>query len=421
MVMRPRVSVRAWVILGAVALAFLGTASAHASNTLTVCPAGPPECQFQTVQEALDAAQTGDRILIAPGTYAAGFRVAKSVSLIGSGQAETTLSGGQVAVTIAAGVTVEVDGLTISDGGDTGLVNGGTLTVTDSTVANSRCASRNGPACGVWNAGTLTLLHSTVRNNVNVNGSDVGGIKNDGQLTMRDSAVVANHGFEKGGLVNEGSAAITRSVLRSNGGDHWGNIQNEGHLVLRDSLVADGSSNGSGALTNTGVAVIVHTVLRDNSGTSGAGAIGNSGSLTISRSILRGNTSEDIGGGIANAGVLVLRYSRVTGNTAWVGGGINNTGSAELSHSVVNGNTAHLAGGGINNSGTLTLRHSTVRGNIPDDCVGCAPLATGEPASDSARTPELVEIGQTGFRLAPGGGILQPSLAFTLRPVPFAG
>jgi predicted outer membrane repeat protein len=425
MVMRRRVSVRAWVILGALALAFLGTASAHASNTLTVCPAGPPECQFETVQEALDAAQTGDRILIAPGTYAAGFTVAKNVSLIGSGESETTLSGGEVAVTIAADVTVEVTGLTISQGRDTGLVNRGRLTLTDSTVARNGFASQPGPAGGIYNAGILTLLRSTIGGNITPDFGSVGGMRNDGQLTMRDSAIVNNYG-ETGALLNEGSAAITGTAFRSNDGMGVANIRNGGHLVLRDGLVAEGGSDITGALDNSGVALIVDTVLRDNSGVDLTIVNRGRASLTINRSIIRGNDSSEVGGAITNLGVLRLRGSRVTGNRAMLGGGIYNTGTAELSHSVITGNTAFANGGGIYNTGTaelshsvvtgntagesgggiyntgpLTLRHTLVRQNNPDDCVGCSPLLSASPA--------------------PRGSVLQPSLAFTLRPVPAAG
>jgi hypothetical protein len=424
MVMRRRVSVRAWVILGAVAFAFLGAASAHASNTLTVCPAGPPECQFETVQAALVAAQTGDRILIAPGTYAAGFTVAKNVSLIGSGESETTLSGGEVAVTIAADVTVEVTGLTISQGSDTGLVNRGTLTVTDSAVQQS--GRYPSPAGGIYNTGILTLLRSTIGGNITPDFGSVGGMRNDGQLTMRDSAIVNNYG-ETGALLNEGSAAITGSAFRSNDGMGVANIRNGGRLELRDGLVAEGASDITGALDNSGVALIVDTVLRDNSGVDLTIVNRGRASLTINRSIIRGNDSSEVGGAITNLGVLRLRGSRVTGNRASLGGGIYNTGTADLSHTVITGNTAFSDGGGIYNTGTadlshtvvtgntafygvgggiyntgpLTLRHTFVRQNNPDDCVGCSPLLSASPA--------------------PGGSVLQPSLAFTLRAAPAAG
>jgi pectin methylesterase-like acyl-CoA thioesterase len=79
-------------VLAAVAASVLMAAAPAAAATLTVCPTGPPVCEFATVQAALAAAHDGDRILIAPGTYAGGFTVGKSVSLIGAGEGQTTVA-----------------------------------------------------------------------------------------------------------------------------------------------------------------------------------------------------------------------------------------------------------------------------------------------------------------------------------------
>jgi len=59
-------------------------------------------------------------------------RFSKSVSLVGAGAAQTTISGGGPVLTIALTASVTIRGVTIS-GGDTadsggGISNGGTLT-----------------------------------------------------------------------------------------------------------------------------------------------------------------------------------------------------------------------------------------------------------------------------------------------------
>ena len=49
-------------------LAGVGTPVAHAAS-FTVCPAGPPTCDYSIIQDAVDAAGDGDVIKIAVGAY----------------------------------------------------------------------------------------------------------------------------------------------------------------------------------------------------------------------------------------------------------------------------------------------------------------------------------------------------------------
>ncbi len=53
---------------------------------LTVCPQGPPACDFAKIQDAIDAAPEGATIRIGEGTYVEGLIIRKSVRLIGVGQ-----------------------------------------------------------------------------------------------------------------------------------------------------------------------------------------------------------------------------------------------------------------------------------------------------------------------------------------------
>ena len=95
---------------------------------------------------------------------------------------------------IAAGATVQIADLTMSDGnsGDEdggGILNHGTLAIVDSVLSSS--ASRNNGG-GIYNFGSLTITRSTLSDNSALNG---GGINNPGTLNhCRECAVRELHG-----------------------------------------------------------------------------------------------------------------------------------------------------------------------------------------------------------------------------------
>jgi hypothetical protein len=51
-----------------------------------VCPEGPPLCPFSKIQEAIEAAEEGETIRIAPGTYKVNLVIQKSIKIIGAGE-----------------------------------------------------------------------------------------------------------------------------------------------------------------------------------------------------------------------------------------------------------------------------------------------------------------------------------------------
>ncbi len=108
------------------------------------------------------------------------------------------------------GSTVTLDGLTIKDG-DRGIVNFGTLTVSNSTVSNN--SAHNG---GILSPGTLTVSNSTVSNNIAA--SEGGGIYNGvGRLIVSNSTVSNNLAGNRGGgiFTSSNSMAVSNSPSRA--------------------------------------------------------------------------------------------------------------------------------------------------------------------------------------------------------------
>src|SRR5919197_591576 len=99
----------------AAALPLIGAGRASAA-TLNVCPSG---CPYTQIAPALADAKSGDRIKIAPGTYAGGLMIDASVKLVGAGPGSTPISGGGPVLTIgefgaASEPTVSIEGVKVT-------------------------------------------------------------------------------------------------------------------------------------------------------------------------------------------------------------------------------------------------------------------------------------------------------------------
>jgi hypothetical protein len=137
--------------------------------------------------------------------------------------------------TVASGADVKIVGLTIAGGSvigqGGGIDNDGTLTVSDSIIANNSAngGSRFGTGGGIFNDGTLTISDSTIANNsggVAAPGAG-GGVFNSGTLSVSDTTIANN--------------SITGQFSGSGGG-----IYNTGLLTVTDSTLANNSATGYG-------------------------------------------------------------------------------------------------------------------------------------------------------------------------------
>ena len=120
--------------------------------------------------------------------------VGDHLSITGLGSDKLTISGNQASrvFSIAAGVTVEISGVTIADGAAEdggGIYNEGTLTVANSELTGNEAVSpeeANDPAGGgIYNKGTLTVQNCTVTNNSARRADDRGGSAVASAATVR--------------------------------------------------------------------------------------------------------------------------------------------------------------------------------------------------------------------------------------------
>lgn len=355
---------------------------ALAARTLTVCPSGPPTCQFASIQAALDASSDDDRIEVAAGSYDGGLTIRTSVGLLGAGAEQTTIEGGSPVVTVAADTSVTMRGVTITGGvwspvRGAGIHNEGTLTVEETAIRENIAFGATGVG-GIYSSGRLALDGSTVSDNEG-GFPGVGGVSNDGTATITRSTISGNISLEQGGgISNQGTAAITDSTISGNYGylGGGGGIANFGTLTVTRSAI-DGNHGGDGSgggIHNGGTAIVTATTVSGNFGEDGGG-IANLGTLTLMRSPVRDNTACCIfgtgaGGGIWNWGTALLVQSPIDGNAAVSGGGIANFGTLTVRHSdLIDNSTSNLRhmtgdGGGLYNGGAAELFGATIRGNV---------------------------------------------------------
>ncbi|HEX5575710.1 MAG TPA: choice-of-anchor Q domain-containing protein [Gemmatimonadales bacterium] len=337
---------------GATGAAF-STASLKVVNSLADPGNGICNASQCTLREAINdpastaisfaSGLTGPITLAKPTLGGGMLRIEKTLTITGPGtgiviQRQSTDPAFRI-LRIGSGVNVKLANLTIR-GGKTdraggGIINFGTLELTDCTVSDNS-AEQGG---GIDNHGPLTLLNSTIRHN---------------SADFRGGGV-ANHSFDTVTVANT-TFANNSAGLGQLGGGIW-NLG--GTLMLTNSLVA---SNTAGGIANTGTATVASTRIADNSN-GGGGGIENTGRMTLSLSTVAHNT----GAGILNrdGGTFTVSKSTIVGNS---GGGIFNKAVAThrpatitLRNSTVSGNlVSSFGGGGIINAGSL----ATARVNL---------------------------------------------------------
>ena len=393
--------------------------AASPARAADLCVGGHEPGCFTTIQAALEAAQDGDTIRIGPGTFAGGFRIEKSVQLVGAGPGATRIQGGGPVVTVGEpdGIdppTVSIGRVTITGGfndsaplpfaalgggvwipSGAGNAVGATVSISDSVITRNRAAPRTtdsfcGFSCafalggGIFNAGTLTVADTRVTDNV-------------AGSTAADASVASY--AAGGGILNGGQGSLTllhtvvtgnRAAVSAPNGRNTdaGGISSSGTLTVEDSVI----SRNLSAVDASVPSVFLVDFAEANAG----GLYLTPGSTTIVRSSqingneVRGsNTAGDIAaeaGGIDSDGSLVLADSSVDNNTALAtvpassgflaetdGGGIQVQADTIVRDSRVAHNTltstsesgtAFSSGGGLFNiSGSLTLERTIVTAN----------------------------------------------------------
>jgi predicted outer membrane repeat protein len=312
-------------------------------------------CQ-PTIQNAINAANPGDTIVVPPGVYTESLTLSKPVSITGASADSTiirALSGERVITVTGATIsnTVVISGVTFA-GGNTPEDGGGML-VTDTAqpLLQNVVISDNvtgGSGGGLFAHLGSSLILNDVKVISNTAGADGGGVYGESAVTMTGGHFENNHApaLRAGGLFALGSLTLSNTRFISNSAAAEG-----GGLYAADLLT----------LTNT-------QFLSNTSNTIGGGAYV-AGTGTLAGGLFRNNTATSDGGGLYTVGPLVLTGTQFLSNTATFGNGAGlyaiGPNDSLVQNSLFQDNSAGDEGGGlfINNAANFNVVASRILAN----------------------------------------------------------
>lgn len=381
--------------------------------------------RYDTIQQAVDAANVGSFIKVLSGTYKEKVKIAKSLTLKGDGADQTIVDGnraGQV-FNIGQGTGVTISNLAIQNGKadwGAGIWNSGTLTLNGVKIAgnevtyggggiynNQGTLNLNGVSIsgnlakanggGIFNYGTLNLNGGSIDHNTAVHGGGIlneygnanlkgnflisdnkatgsgGGIYNNyGTTTMNSGSIARNLAdYDGGGICNFGTFNLNSGSIDHNIATFGGGIANEqqqGKTIMKGGSVSFNKATGSGGGVYNwygAMDLIGGSISSNNADYDGGGICQDHSTMNLNGGSIDNNKALRCGGGITNlaGATLNLNGATVSFNTAVSGGGIYNENVMTMNSGSISQNTANSGGGGIFNNGAITLNRGSIDHN----------------------------------------------------------
>ncbi len=404
-----------------------------------------------SIQSAINVAQTGDVVIINPGIYTESLTLNKPISLLGASSDTTIIHGvsDQRVLTVSGSPiqnTVLISGLTFFGGNITGTTTcpqacGGGVLITNAAQPHLQNLVfvrnwANGLGGGLYAAGPLSLTNVTFKDNAAFGhggavyaaasleidqaqfennrcldaGCSGGGIYAADQLTLDHSDFISNSSNMYGG----GGYAL--GVTRLDGGyfiRNWSGIQSgglrvEANLYLTDTEFISNTSGNNAGGASAPVAFLNGGKFVGNSAWILGGAL-RVNSLTLSGTEFISNTATSSGGAIMDFGDVTILGGRFSGNRSTAGqGGAVYAGSVWLSGTIVEDNYAAYDGGGIflTQGGTIVASQFTAN-RCDSYCSGGGLYATEDLVIVGSRfiSNTASEGGGSNSCLDHGGGI----------------
>jgi len=359
--------------------------------------------QYKTIQAGIDAANPGDTVLVAPGTYVEtiSFR-GKAITVRGrDGAAVTVIDGNHqgtvVGISGSSGTPV-LEGFTITGGN-------GTLNQITSYGAGIYCT-----------AASAVIRDNIIRNNAcqvvaqpGSRGYGGGIYVPSGAPTITDNLITANSASSGGGggiycSASNGIAVIRRNTISENSGTWGGGLRVVGAVIVEENWITGNRITGSrysSSPEGAGVTARDFVTIRDNvitgnqnygdpaTGGAGGGIYTDKATGVITGNRIAGNSAPSGGGIYASFGAVLISGNMIVDNQATntsssqPGGGGIHVHTADIVSNVIAGNTAQGYGGGVANHEAGRFMNNTV-------CHNSATRGGGGYYTWSAAPPPIV-------------------------------
>ena len=349
---------------------------------------------------------------IANGFCTAGFCVSGAVVIAG------TVLTDNVADSAGGGI-LNFGTLALSDSSFTGnsaVVGGGgiynwwgaTATVSNTAFSRNRCTQGGpyGSGGAIYTAATLSVTASRFADNDAPGGGAINSEGTGGILSVTASSFTGNTARTGGAVAHAGtgqSSLVSHCTFTRNRADAGGGLWVFTSLTVADCAFSDNQATVGGAIASSGLLDVVNSTLTNNAASQTGGAIDNSvGDLTLVNSTVSGNTAGEDGGGIHDLGSVTVVATTVSGNVAAArGGGLFGWGTVMLSNSTFVGNEAQEGGGVVHfRSAPCSVINSTIAQNTAP---GSAGVVSDEGTIDLANS--ILANGASGDCVTKNGGV----------------
>lgn len=311
---------------------------------------------YATIQEAIDAADDGNTVIVRQGTYHE-----RDIDFLG--KAITLMSTDPKDSMVVMTTIIDSDSLSrgfhFHSGEDSASVLSG-LTITEGFVMNE---SGGGILCE--NSSSPMITNCIIDGNyASRHGGGVG--CENASPTISDCVIGGNEAWLAGGGISfkDSSAPVIREC------------------TIRGNWARAGGGGISGSSTTSPV-ILGNLILENSVDVLGGGILILGDSAIIDSNIIQGNSAGTSGGGIHCSGNSTIKGNTISNNISGFGGGIQCYGVASptIAGNTISGNSADSGGGGINceDESSPTIINNTLTDNVAQSGGGIYSSSTSTP------------------------------------------